>query len=237
MPEYTYKDIIIDPEDPRIELGKEYYINDAPSILLDEARKDSGTVILKAVDKNKESPFVTNLGYSYYCIIRKKETSYAERQEKWIADNGIKVGDYVRVVRKADSHEDGWNNGWVDDMDNWVGKVFKVNYFNDSAGVRLVNDYSLSRSFPYFALEKVEQKYIPFDLSEEEDREALRGKWLRNKNSGSEYQVISILKRTRGSYGEWCVLLSKANIRTSSQLLDNYEFVDGTPCGKLEANQ
>lgn len=240
MPEYTYEDIIIDPEDPRIELGKEYYINDAPSILLDEARKDFGTVILKAVYKDQESPFVTDLGYSYYCIIRKKEPSYAERQAKWIADNGIKVGDYVRVVRKADSHEDGWNNGWVDNMTYWVGKVFKVNYFNDTAGIQLLDncgaDCGAVASFPYFVLEKVKQKYVPFDLSDKKVRDELRGKWIKNKNNNFELciTVFTYQGHVGNTISADIYMVSGID---ADELLKYWVFEDGTPCGKLEANQ
>lgn len=70
---YTYEDIIINPEDTRIEVGKKYYFGDVPSVLLCEAREDAGARILKNVQKNQESPFVTHLGYNFSCIIRKKE--------------------------------------------------------------------------------------------------------------------------------------------------------------------
>ena len=34
MSEYTYKDVIIDPDDPRVEIGKEYYFGETPTNLL-----------------------------------------------------------------------------------------------------------------------------------------------------------------------------------------------------------
>ena len=39
MSEYTYKDVIIDPEDPRVEIGKEYYFGDFPKEALEYANK------------------------------------------------------------------------------------------------------------------------------------------------------------------------------------------------------
>lgn len=78
-------------------------------------------------------------------------------------------------------------------------------------------------------------EYEPFDLSLPEDRGAIRGKWIRNNNSGSEYQVISILHKNRGTYSsDWGVYLSNAKTRTALQLLDHYEFLDGAPCGRLK---
>lgn len=33
----------------------------------------------------------------------------------------IKVGDKVKIVRKVESHSEGWENSWVDSMDKFVG--------------------------------------------------------------------------------------------------------------------
>lgn len=72
MPEYTYEDIIINPKDPRIELGKEYYFGDKPKELLKIAREDNSADVLFEVRKDSDEPFAfASLGYS--CIIRKKE--------------------------------------------------------------------------------------------------------------------------------------------------------------------
>jgi hypothetical protein len=40
--------------------------------------------------------------------------------------SGFRVGDKVRVVRAAKKHELGWENTWVDEMDNTVGKIFTI---------------------------------------------------------------------------------------------------------------
>lgn len=236
MPEYTYEDIIIDPEDPRIELGKEYYINDAPSILLDEARKDFGTVILKAVYKDQESPFVTDLGYSYYCIIRKKELSYKERQEKWIAENHIKEDDEVQIIRKADSEEDGWGSRWNPKMDDAVGKVGRVYLCTKVHGIEVdVPNIGLF-FYPYFVLKKVEQKYVPFDLSDKKVRDELRGKWIKNKNNNFELciTVFTYQGHVGNTISADIYMVSGID---ADELLKYWVFEDGTPCGKLEANQ
>lgn len=144
---YTYEDVIIDPEDPRVEIGKEYYLNDIPSVLLREAREGVGSRILKDVQKDQDSPFVSFLGYSYNCLIRKKEP---------------------------------------------------------------------------------EKRYVPFDLSNEEDRAKLRGAWIKVKYGNyREYQIISL-----SSEIIYCGHTRDLGFSPIS-LLEAFEFVDGTPCGKL----
>ena len=39
---------------------------------------------------------------------------------------GIDVGDTVRIMRKAECHELGWNTSWPSTMDSYVGKEFTV---------------------------------------------------------------------------------------------------------------
>lgn len=148
MAEYTYADVIIDPNDPRVEIGKEYYLNDVPSVLLCEAREGVGSRILKDVQKDQESPFVSFLGYSYNCLIRKKEP---------------------------------------------------------------------------------EKKYVPFDLSKEEDRTRLRGAWVRHKQNPERENLITGLG---DETVDFAVYFGDVAIGTDV-LLENFEFVDGSKCGKL----
>lgn len=74
MPEYTYKDVIIDPEDPRVEIGKEYYFGDGPSHLLWGVRTgwEARTLVKVCKDAPSEDPFY-NGSARFQCIIRKKE--------------------------------------------------------------------------------------------------------------------------------------------------------------------
>lgn len=80
---------------------------------------------------------------------------------------GLKVGDYVRVTRKAYDCEAGWDNGWADGMDKTVGMVGNVLAVS-SDGIQI--SFASSRNgrwyFPYFVLEKVEKpecEFKPFD--------------------------------------------------------------------------
>ena len=78
MTEYTYKDVIIDPEDPRVEFGAKYYRADYPKKVLFLANNEEdyfGT--LEEIDtESPETPFIIRTKNSlspWACIIRKKE--------------------------------------------------------------------------------------------------------------------------------------------------------------------
>lgn len=75
---YTYADVIIDPEDPRVEIGKEYYCSCYPSGGLNLANMGIGFQQLVRVDKEDTfGPFVVAKKddgvENYPCLIRKKE--------------------------------------------------------------------------------------------------------------------------------------------------------------------
>jgi hypothetical protein len=65
--------------------------------------------------------------------------------------NNFKVGDKVKILRKADDSELGWGNGWSSEMDRFVGKVIEIErvYPSGSVGAE-------GWAFPWFVLELVE---------------------------------------------------------------------------------
>ena len=77
MVEYTYEDIIMDPEDPRLEgaIGKECYFSDCPKKLLDAARYNSALYLdcLTDISKKDACPFADKKRYDWTLIIIKKE--------------------------------------------------------------------------------------------------------------------------------------------------------------------
>lgn len=237
MDKYSYKDVIIDPEDPRVEIGAEYYWGESPRKTIDRANNKGGALPLLSIDREEEHTFPFyffqgSLEGGSHFLIRKKESSYVERQAKWLADNDIKVGDYVRVTGKADSLEDGWQTLWNPDMDKSVGKVGTVSYISANFGecgievdVPDVGPYF----YPYFVLENVEPKYVPFDLSNEEDRAKLRGAWIKYKFApGYEYQITAV---------EIDSLFIHGDKHSPESLLEKCLFLDGTPCGKMEVKE
>ena len=149
MAEYTYKDVIIDPDDPRVEIGKEYYFGDTPAQVLDSASAECGLYRLMDINPRAGYPFEfdTDLSCSSYpCIIRKKEP---------------------------------------------------------------------------------EKKYVPFDLSNEEDRVKLRGAWVKAKADPDKQQNVC------GMCSRYVYLTCQAEGYDAEEFLEKFTFLDGSPCGKL----
>ena len=76
MAEYTYEDIIMDPNDPRLEdaIGKECWLSDYPKEVLDYARNNLKEFRLKSIEKEENFPFVDNNHEDNWAlIIIKKE--------------------------------------------------------------------------------------------------------------------------------------------------------------------
>ena len=77
MAEYTYEDIIMDPEDPRLEgaIGKECFFSEYPKRLLNSAKNNSPEYLDCLTDIRKEAActFVDKNGSGWILIIIKKE--------------------------------------------------------------------------------------------------------------------------------------------------------------------
>ena len=148
MAEYTYADVIIDPNDPRVEIGAKYCFGDIPQNLVEAANSDNDFwERLEEVSVSEAFNFKKENGGWKSCIIRKKEPK---------------------------------------------------------------------------------KKYVPFDLSDEEDRAKLRGAWVREKDGERELSVTAIYLDEKPPFVEL-----NDNGFTAEQLLESYKFLDGSPCGRL----
>lgn len=266
MDEYTYDNIIIDPTKEGIEnlIGKEVYISDVPKCCLRHANKNESDylAVLIAIRKDNVYPFLVkrksvNYEETRSCIIVKKEPSYSERAKKWIEQNDLKEGDYVKVTRKAEIYEDGWDSLWNDSMTDYIGKALKVLAINSLRGLISLECDDAVYDFPYFVLEKAEKpkpKYVPFESIEEfltayfksvVNSECIQktisstGIWL--KHNDAFLLVVEIWDRG--------VVIGDINMQTTEieedeyltvhevtkwkELLEYYTFLDGSPCGKL----
>jgi hypothetical protein len=65
------------------------------------------------------------------------------------------------------------------------------------------------------------EEYVRFTF---EDRELLRGQWVRRKISKEEFMIIYLGQLKVGVDG---------NYYTYQELFGDFEFIDGKPCGKL----
>ena len=75
--------------------------------------------------------------------------TYAELQE----ESGLKVGDWVKVIRTAKDFENDWVTAWCKSMDDYVGKVFQIHDICHK-GILFKED---GYKFPYFVLGKTEK--------------------------------------------------------------------------------
>ena len=79
MNEYTFENLIINPETPGLEdlIGKEVYFSDVPIYCIDRANKNYNVGILREVCENYAAPFFVGTPdgcmLNYACIIPKKE--------------------------------------------------------------------------------------------------------------------------------------------------------------------
>lgn len=70
--------------------------------------------------------------------------------------SGIKVGDKVRVTRKAENHEGGWCEFWVKPMNRFVGEEVLVTKDHEESGFYCGEGFIFGTfNFPYFVLEKI----------------------------------------------------------------------------------
>lgn len=92
-----------------------------------------------------------------------KETKVSETKTS-VPENKFKIGDQVRITRRAASHERGWENSWVREMDEAVGKIGtvvspeKLNLLHN-VGVELEGR---EFGYPSFVLELVPAGYEKF---------------------------------------------------------------------------
>ena len=75
--------------------------------------------------------------------------TYAELQE----ESGLKVGDWVKVIRTAKDFENDWVTAWCKSMNDYVGKIFQIHDICHK-GILFKED---GYKFPYFVLEKTEK--------------------------------------------------------------------------------
>lgn len=72
-----------------------------------------------------------------------------------------------------------------------------------------------------------EPKYVPFTW---EDRDLIKGKWVRPKSGVDDGHLITLFSRAKEN--RLYVVINTSFIRADN-FLEDYEFLDGTPCGKL----
>ena len=145
MAEYTYEDIIMDPNDPRLEgaIGKQCYLSDYPKIVLDYARNNSTVNRLKSINKESGCPFVGEHKASWAVIIIKKE----EPKPKYVPfKNGLEFfNSYLSVESRLEKTDYFLSNHgiWLKDKD--IDDVFYIVTEIWKDGVVLGSDQSTTK--------------------------------------------------------------------------------------------
>lgn len=70
--------------------------------------------------------------------------------------SGLKVGDKVKITRKSDDYEMGWDNTWSNNMDNCVGDVGEI-ICDEYISGWLISVCGITRDYPTFVLQKIDE--------------------------------------------------------------------------------
>lgn len=106
---------------------------------------------------------------------------YIALQREWVEKKGLKVGDRVRILRKAIDFENDWMGVWCTKMDGYVGKV--VNVLAIYSGDIIIGADGYRSLCPYFVLEKVTEAESPMYIPST-DQETLAGVRKERKEVG-----------------------------------------------------
>ena len=233
---YVWSDVIIDPTSDKADnaVGKVVYCADNPRVCMERANiGDCSYGVLQSLDLTEHLPFVVD-GKHYECIMVKTTSVYEHNQAQWIADNGIKEGDYVKVLRKIGEDGEDWGDAWIPDMDNYIGSFYEITEICPD-GIELDSEYI----FPYFVLEKISDGYEPFASTEEflvgyssqfkEDPDMLTSAiWL--KSVAGVYSLVTEI------WSDGVVMGNDADVTSWEDLLGHWVFLNGIPCGKSKGS-
>ena len=116
MSEYSYNDIIMDPEDPRLEgaIGKVCYFSDYPKNALYYARNNSTVDRLKSINKESACPFIDEHKASWAVAIIKKE-----EPKKYVPFETL--DEFIESYKKAEERIDCSNiEGYIASCGMWL---------------------------------------------------------------------------------------------------------------------
>lgn len=135
-------------------------------------------------------------------MTKKKATiKYIEQHKA----SGLKVGDKVKVLKSCKSYEKGWGNTWAEDMNSYVGKICTIFKDSGESGFKLERDNGeYGYCFPYFVLEKVEEKKAKksgFHVLDDADLTQLTGKVACECESNINNQYPAVIRLNGEFFG------------------------------------
>ena len=124
-------------------------------------------------------------------------------------------------------------DGMFTAVDNSSGEAFTEDFATEADAIEwLTSDITAEE-----IRERHKPKYVPFDLSKEEDRDALRGKWVKLDQDGFFYELqITEFICICDEASTYMVRLPNGSQKTGEELLLFFVFLDGSPCCGKPAN-
>jgi hypothetical protein len=130
----------------------------------------------------------------------------------------LKMGDLIQVWNDDDQKKENLKRKLVKFLKN--GAVCCVSV---SGEADFDNNDSSFGTYLWKHWQRIpEEKYIHFAW---EDRELLKGKWIKHKKDEKEFLICGI-------YKNGIEITASCHIQKWEMLLKEYEFTDGSPCGK-----
>jgi hypothetical protein len=157
----------------------------------------------RATDSQKDA--INELGI----VFKDEYKTYLEEHNKC----ELKIGDKVLIS------DDYFWIGWTQKGDEYVGKEGLIIDKTDINYLVTIKESGDTYYFRYLALSKIENKYIPFDFTDD-----LLG--LKVIHKGTKHKGIITYQQDNNvsiSVTKW----------TYQDLYDKFTFLDGSPCGKL----
>ena len=140
MDEYTFENLIINPEIPGLEglIGKEVYFNDIPIYCIRQANDDYKAGILIGIHKDYSTPFSvetpSGCALNYACIIPKKE----EPKPKYVPFESIE-----EFVERYTEVKEGTEFGTFEDNLLQCGMWIKSKDYDDLSQVTVIREYGI----------------------------------------------------------------------------------------------
>ena len=140
MDEYTFENLIINPEIPGLEglIGKEVYFNDIPIYCIRQANDDYKAGILIGIHKDYSTPFSvetpSGCALNYACIIPKKE----EPKPKYVPFESIE-----EFVERYTEVKEGTEFGTFEDNLLQCGMWIKSKDDDNLSQVTVIREYGI----------------------------------------------------------------------------------------------
>ena len=179
---------------------------------MDKSIGKIGTVL--TIEKNNlgivvEIDDMENFTYPPFVLGEAEEKTEDNRYK--MNPNGLKKGDYVKILRKPIFKDNKWENNWGDgivwrdEMDLAIGRIGEITSIN-SQGINVhIAGISLDYNYPSFILEKIEKETLEKEKTIlEKVLPTTKKEYQINPNGLNEGDTVMVLRKPeKYDVGEW----------------------------------